>query len=673
MSQEEGENEDMSSSWSDFKKSYTLKEVPEDFVVREIPFDKILSPLKADLETPIQVIEEEKSERDSTKSQRETNPSVLPIDKDPRVRLEELIGAETVKRLDELYGGISLKVPEEEPSSKSSDASTEPPPRSRLYIDNIDAHNRVLSFQAPTKRQDRIEMYDWIRMLFPLFLAEYKKEETSDSSEKDMGVGMKQQIQVTMNNRFSDLAPFLQSPLQDLEELCRYYNNKPDRTEIYTQHSAPKRIKDCITLALKSDVVKDDRRRIYNILASATNKRLTGKTVELDSQTVIQVSWERSQYKPRNSSIYLMVFMKRNVEHYDAMRTLSRIWRCRVSQIGTAGIKDKKAVTYQFLTVSDVPIGKLNGSRMQLEKQSMGISKSIVPVNFKLSRGRLKGNYFEIKLKNCDTKEDNAVRERALDIRSTGFVNLYGTQRVGKDEESVKPYEIGLAIMREDYFKAIDLILSGREGTEEDPQSEKIQRFRDAWKNNKGNPDIAYKSLPKDGLSRERLLLKGLRQHGVDKPLEAFKYLNETERTFWIHSYQSHVWNLMARERIKLSGTKVIDGDLVFGSGNEIIVVENASEFEFTINDLVLPLPGHGVLYPSNEIGKMYDSYLSKDSISFRKGFGDNGCLKGTYRRLLAKAEDLILSSDMPNETFARFSIPKGSYATVLIEQMING
>ena len=35
-------------------------------------------------------------------------------------------------------------------------------------------------------------------------------------------------------------------------------------------------------------------------------------------------------------------------------------------------------------------------------------------------------------------------------------------------------------------------------------------------------------------------------------------------RTIYVHAYQSYVWNLISSERIKLSATELLVGDLVF-------------------------------------------------------------------------------------------------------------
>lgn len=132
----------------------------------------------------------------------------------------------------------------------------------------------------------------------------------------------------------------------------------------------------------------------------------------------------------------------------------------------------------------------------------------------------------------------------------------------------------------------------------------------------------------------------------------------------YIHSYQSLIWNEIASKRIKL-GLQLLPGDLVFENeeklsdfktqlkeivddegvifhddevddddDDELISQKDESVFKsmvkpltdddiasgkYTIFDLVLPLPGHDISYPTNESGKWYIDRLAKDDLSSEK------------------------------------------------------
>jgi tRNA(Glu) U13 pseudouridine synthase TruD len=51
-------------------------------------------------------------------------------------------------------------------------------------------------------------------------------------------------------------------------------------------------------------------------------------------------------------------------------------------------------------------------------------------------------------------------------VRESGFVNLFGEQRVGvagdESEVGIRPFDIGRAMFQQDFAKAVDLIMTGR-------------------------------------------------------------------------------------------------------------------------------------------------------------------------------------------------------------------
>jgi len=117
----------------------------------------------------------------------------------------------------------------------------------------------------------------------------------------------------------------------------------------------------------------------------------------------------------------------------------------------------------------------------------------------------------------------------------------------------------------------------------------------------------------------------------------------------YIHAYQSYVWNVVVSKRIELSPHKILVGDLVstlhdndidleegiaddaemetsmdessirkesklFKSVKLIETEEDAARY--TMQHLVLPLPGYAVQYPKNVIGQYYIEIMEKDGLN---------------------------------------------------------
>lgn len=118
----------------------------------------------------------------------------------------------------------------------------------------------------------------------------------------------------------------------------------------------------------------------------------------------------------------------------------------------------------------------------------------------------------------------------------------------------------------------------------------------------------------------------------------------------YIHAYQSLIWNEMVSKRMAQFGLNVVEGDLVYADEiDEVIEVgnsddENEDETEedastekipeckdykvkvitkediesnlYSIFDVVLPLPGFDVQYPTNECAEWYAERLAIDNLT---------------------------------------------------------
>lgn len=127
----------------------------------------------------------------------------------------------------------------------------------------------------------------------------------------------------------------------------------------------------------------------------------------------------------------------------------------------------------------------------------------------------------------------------------------------------------------------------------------------------------------------------------------------------YIHSYQSLIWNEMVSRRIAKFGLEVCEGDLVYSNDDEneateviddetaiiedddaddtndesnqgtsdqqrtsevkILTKTDIESNSYTIFDVILPLPGHDVVYPANECAEWYKERLASDDLSSEK------------------------------------------------------
>jgi tRNA pseudouridine13 synthase len=145
-------------------------------------------------------------------------------------------------------------------------------------------------------------------------------------------------------------------------------------------------------------------------------------------------------YEPCGSGEYLYLWIeKRELGAEYFVRQLARKLDIPVGEVGTAGLKDRHAITRQMVSVPlrvENLLDRINGDGMTLLK--------ICRHDNKLKPGHLRGNRFRVLVR--DPVPEVADRLPALleRLKSHGLPNYYGPQRFGRDGETLR---IGLALL----------------------------------------------------------------------------------------------------------------------------------------------------------------------------------------------------------------------------------
>lgn len=146
-------------------------------------------------------------------------------------------------------------------------------------------------------------------------------------------------------------------------------------------------------------------------------------------------------YEPVGAGEHLFLWVeKRDVSANDLVRHVARTLRCAIRDIGVAGLKDRRAVTRQYLSVP----AKLAEGVPGIDTDCIRVLRSCLHGN-KLRTGHLKGNRFRIVIRDVAATagaQAAAIQDR---IRRTGFPNYYGAQRFGRDGETL---QLGLDLLQ---------------------------------------------------------------------------------------------------------------------------------------------------------------------------------------------------------------------------------
>jgi tRNA pseudouridine13 synthase len=136
-------------------------------------------------------------------------------------------------------------------------------------------------------------------------------------------------------------------------------------------------------------------------------------------------------YEPTGEGEHLFVtFSKRDVTTPEAVRRICAALAVDARAAGFAGMKDKRAVTTQTMSLPFAR-GRAIADVRALALEGIQISH-VARHPHKLKPGHLKGNQFDIVLRDLPVQEIDRVRTRLAEVGEEGFPNTFGPQRFGR-------------------------------------------------------------------------------------------------------------------------------------------------------------------------------------------------------------------------------------------------
>ncbi|WP_336345711.1 tRNA pseudouridine(13) synthase TruD [Halalkalicoccus ordinarius] len=392
------------------------------------------------------------------------------------------------------------------------------------------------------------------------------------------------------------------------------------------------------------------------------------------------------------SDAYPHLVIRATLEGWDTNDFASRlsdamgISRERVSWAGT---KDKRAITTQLFSVR-------KGDPDELPEVRGAEIEVVGRAGRALEFGDLAGNEFEIRVDGVDRPEHvDPITDQLREFGggSVGVPNYFGQQRFGSRRPVT--HEVGLAVARGDWRGAVLAYLGDpREAEPEDTQEARAYVEREVRDASEGGEDWrgALERFPRK-LGYERSMLHRLVENGAENEAdfrEALEAVPSNLQRLFVNAAQSYLFNRILSERLErgLPFDRAVAGDVVcFGDADAPEgfawpdpdrtqrVTENRVE---TINRhlarnrafVTAPLVGTETELGEGEPGEIERAVLEDEGIS-PSDFDLPGEFDstGTRRAILLTTD---LSVDRDPLTFS-FSLPSGSYATVLLREYLKG
>lgn len=423
-----------------------------------------------------------------------------------------------------------------------------------------------------------------------------------------------------------------------------------------------------------TEMSKEDRGTIHNSAKTLFGKAIVGSTAtKNDKKYITFAAFDKWTVRDRREKwlwphpfTYFMLY-KENVDTIQATSQLAESLKCSPSAFAYAGTKDRRAKTTQWISVKLFEPSKIASAAAKIRQLSVG-NFCFKPTTLKL--GQLRGNRFRIALRQVSA-EEAVIRKSLESFQEKGFINYYGLQRFG-NSATVPTYRIGIELLKGCWKEACELILMPREGDHWYMKSCRLE-----WEKTH-DPESALDKLSSNNKSIEKQILEWLVTHKNDYKC-ALEQISRNMRLLYYHSYQSLIWNRVASRRLKEFGHRLIPGDLVYvdkaveeAADAKMAVKDVSLELQgipeddeeetsafknlvkplteadvasgqYSIFDIVLPLPGHDISYPANDCGKWYEEILAEDELSSEKlkGKCKKESLGGAYRKMLVKPENL--------------------------------
>ncbi|MDG1893608.1 MAG: tRNA pseudouridine(13) synthase TruD [Fuerstiella sp.] len=370
---------------------------------------------------------------------------------------------------------------------------------------------------------------------------------------------------------------------------------------------------------------------------------------------------EVSGREPAGGVFGLYRLKKTSIGTLEAMHAVQRSWNLSPKSLSHGGLKDRHAVTSQFVTVRNGPRSDFTHELFSLTY--LGQTDSV------FGAADIIGNRFEIVVRSLSDSDCRHIQMRSLLVRATGFPNYFDDQRFGSMGAS-KEF-IAARWCLKDYERALWLALA--EHNRHDNGSERAQKtiLRDQW----GKWEECKQQLDR---SHRRSIVTYLVDHPT-KFRKAFALVNENLRGLYLSAFQSAVWNRMLAKAICTHNPSSIDAH-----GFSVEVGDCSLPFRFMSEEETsrwkeLPLPSArckgldaDIRNLCNEAISYYGMQLDQMKLSFPR---DRWFSRG-LRRTLIVPTDLQLTEAVDERYQGRrkaslsFTLPRGCYATMLIKSL---
>jgi len=347
---------------------------------------------------------------------------------------------------------------------------------------------------------------------------------------------------------------------------------------------------------------------------------------------------------------------KINQDNNFAIRKIARYLQCSKKRVGYAGMKDKRAVTCQRISLFRPNIERLEafGSRgLQLRNPEWSSEK--------IKLGMLKGNRFTLVIRDIGL-EEKEIRERieaCFKEMKNGIANYFGEQRFGGIRKVT--HLVGKEFLKGRFEEGVMLYLTHTAEGEQEEIANARKRLAETL-----DFSEAIKIFPIN-FRYERAIIHHLCKYPKDF-VGAFGKLPKQLRFLFTHAYQSYLFNLIIEERFRKGiGLKKTEGDILIDG------LPTAGLFGFE-SKLAKGKPGEIEQRVLEKEGIKLEEFKVKKMAEISSKGARKGIVLFPKKMQLLGVEDDEFFPGKKAATIS-FELSKGNYATTVLREMmkVNG
>ncbi|MGZ0168788.1 MAG: tRNA pseudouridine(13) synthase TruD [Planctomycetales bacterium] len=377
---------------------------------------------------------------------------------------------------------------------------------------------------------------------------------------------------------------------------------------------------------------------------------------------------ELSQVTPTSGPFALYQLTKQSIGTPEVINSVVDRWKIPRRRISYGGLKDKHALTTQFVTVHHGPRKPLAQKLFELEYLGQ--------VNQAFTAADIDGNRFTITLRDMAVEEVESAQTAAEDVRRDGLPNYFDDQRFGSLGFS------GDWIAKEwcqgNWERTLWLALADPHPDDRSDDKKQKAILRDHW----GRWVECKQALSR---SHRRSIVTFLAdKEAAGKLIDfrgAFCNLNIDLRGLYLSAFQSALWNRMVARRLQANAApdSVIPFKLKSGPACFVSAFSSESDSEIAPLEEELPLPSARGKLESGPTLDLLNAVVAEEGLEKRqlrvKYPRDSFFSKSIRKTVIAvpKLEFEFADDDLyPKRKKVKlaFDLPRGSYATILVKRL---